>query len=70
MLTVLIFKSQIQSFPIVGKDISIRINGHDIPWFKVSMNDILDMHEGQPQNTISEDWKELFQSHRPKLSLF
>ena len=70
MLTVLIFKNQIQSFSIISKDISIRINGHDIPRFKISMYDILDMHEGQSQNAISEDGKELFQAHRAKLSLF
>ena len=70
MLTILIFESQIESFSIISKDISIRINGHDIPWFKVSVDDILDMHEGQSQNAISEDGKELFQAHGSKLSLF
>jgi len=53
------FESKIQPLSIVSKNKSIGINGHDIPRFKVSVNDIVDMHEGQPQNTISKDWKEL-----------
>ena len=52
------FESQIESLSIVSKDISIFMHDHDVTWFDVPVDNIVGVHEDQPQNTITKNWKE------------
>ena len=62
-ILVLFLISEIHSFAVIYDYVSIPLHSHDVPWFDISMSDIVDMHEYQAHNRVSKNGEELKEIH-------